>query len=266
MTALHARRPAARRSAMGLVAAMVCILALLPVDPARAADEVGEALEASLSSQRAARESQQRVNKFDDEAKVLRDKRRTAQWKALQQSAYAAQLEEQAAIEEKKRGELESQLARIASTGTDLAPLMARMVAELETFIEADLPFLREARRQRVADLKALLADPTRGGPEKFRRVLEAHRSEVEYGHSIGAEDREVDCAGARGKATLVRVGRIGLYCLTPDGTGGYWDARHKRFETLDDDGVAELRRAVVVARGDGPPELLVLPVRAGRE
>jgi hypothetical protein len=236
---------------------------LLAAAPVSAADEIGEALEGSLAAQRAARESQQRVNKLDDETKALRDKRRAAEWRALQLSAYAAQLEQEAANEEKKRGDIEAQLTRIASTGTDLQPLLKRMVAELDAFVQQDLPFLHEPRRQRVQDLYALIEDPQRGGTDKFRRVMEAYRTEVEYGHSLGAEDVEVECAGARGPATLVRVGRIGLYCLTADGErGGYWDLERKRFKELDDDGLEDLRKARVVAKGEGPPELLVLPVR----
>ena len=239
------------------------LLAALPVT---AADEIGEALEASLQAQRAARESQARVNKLDDEARALREKRRTAQWKALQLSAYAAQLEQEAAAEEKKRGELEAQLTRIASTGTDLLPLMRRMVDELDAFVARDLPFLLQPRRQRVADLRALLDDPQRGNADKFRRVMEAYRTEVDYGHSLGAEDAEAaDCGGAQGAAALVRVGRVGFYCLSADGgKAGYWDAEARRWRALEDgDDVDEVRRALQVARGEGPPELLVLPVRA---
>lgn len=236
---------------------------LLAAAPAAWADEIGDALEASLAAQRAARESQQRVDKLDDEARALRDKRRVAEWRALQLSAYGAQLEEEAANEERKRGEIEAQLARTAATGTDLQPLLARMVAELDVFVQNDLPFLHEPRRQRVQDLRALIADPQRGGTDKFRRVMEAYRTEVEYGHSLGAEEAEVECGGPRGPATLVRVGRVGLYCLSADGArGGYWDAERKKFRELDDDGVEEVRKARVVARGEGPPELLVLPVR----
>lgn len=227
------------------------------------ADEIGDALDTSLGAQRAARESQARVDRLDEEAQALREKRRAAEWRAMQLSAYAEQLEQQAVVEERKRAELEAELARITSTGTDLLPLMRRMVAELETFVANDLPFLQQARRQRVADLEALLEDPQRSDADKFRRVLEAYRTEVDYGHSLGAEDVELDCAGARGKATLVRVGRIGLYCLAAGGTAAYWDAAAARWQALDEDGVEAVRRALAVARAEAPPELLVLPIRA---
>lgn len=230
---------------------------------AGAADEISEALDASIAAQRASKESQARVDKLDDEARALQEKRKAAQWKSMQLSAYADQLEKEAATEEQKRGELRAQLARIASTGTDLLPLMRRMVAELDTLVAGDLPFLQQARRQRINDLKALLDDPQKGNADKFRRVMEAYRTEVDYGQSLGAEDVEMECGGTRGKATLIRVGRVGLYCLTEDGKqGGYWDAQKNTWQVLDDD-LDELKKALVVARGTGAPELLVLPVRA---
>jgi hypothetical protein len=230
------------------------IALLLVAVPAPAADEVGEALEASVAAQRAAKESQGRVDKLADEARALREKRRATEWRALQLSGYAARLEADAVAEENKRKGLEAQLKGIASTGTDLLPLMRRMVAELAAFVDKDLPFLHDARRARVQALTALLDDEKRGNAEKYRRVLEAYRTEVDYGHSLGAEDGQAECDGPRGPVTLVRVGRIGLYCLTADGKhGAAWDAAE----------LESLRHAKAMARAEEPPQLLQLPVRA---
>jgi len=242
---------------------VAALAALLVAFAAGAADEVGDAMEASLGAQRAARESQARVDKLAEETRVLRDKRRATEWRALQLSGYAAKLESEAVAEEKKRKDLEDQIQRIASTGTDLMPLMQRMVAELAAFVDKDLPFLHEARRSRVRELTALLEDPKRGNAEKFRRVLEAYRTEVDYGHSLGAEDAEAECDAPRGPVTLVRVGRIGLYCLAQDGKrGAVWDGQ--AWKPLEDsDQLDSLRHAKAVARAEEPPQLLQLPVRA---
>ena len=238
---------------------MVLLLAL-PVQGR--ADEVGEALDASLTAQRAARESQQRVNKLHQETRALHEKRRGAEWQVLQLAAYAEQLEQEALVQERKRVEVEAELERVASTGTDLLPLTQRMLAELEALIARDQPFLQEVRQKRVAEMKVLLDDPQRSIAEKFRRVLEAWRSEVEYGYSLGAEDAATDCEGKPGASTLVRIGRIGLYCLAADGKqAARWDAVHRRWTGLDDDEAEQVARAVAMARGKAPPELLVLPV-----
>jgi len=206
------------------------LLALLVAGSAFA-DEVGDALDASLAAQRAARESQQRIDKLDAETRALRDKRRAAEWHALQLAAYAEQLEQEAVAAEQQRAGLEAELARVAATGTDLLPLTQRMLAELEAHVAGDLPFLQEIRRRRIDEAKALLGDPQRGQAEKFRRVLEAWRSEVEYGYTMGAEDATTGCDGRPGAATLVRVGRVGLYCLAADArAGARWDSAAKRW------------------------------------
>lgn len=239
------------------------IFLLLAAPSLVAADEIGDAFEASIGAQRAAKESQARVDKLDEEARALREKRRATEWRAMQLSSYAARLEQDAATEEGKRKDLEEQLKRIASTGTDLLPLMRRMVAELDTFVAGDLPFLKDARQARVADLKKLLDDPARGNAEKFRRVLEAYRTEVDYGHSLGAEDAQAECVGPNEAVTLVRIGRVGLYCLSADGKrGGGWDG--KGFKPLEESSQLEnLRHARAIARAEEPPQLLELPVRA---
>lgn len=243
----------------------VCVpfLMLLLAGTALAADEVGEALDASLAAQRAARESQQRVDRLDAETRALREKRRASEWHALQLAAYAEQLEQEALVQEQRRAELAAELARVANTGTDLLPLAQRMLAELEAHVERDLPFLAARRRQRIADATALLADPQRGQAEKFRRVLEAWRSEFEYGYTLGAEDATEDCAGNAGAATRVRIGRVGLYCLDPGGTrAARWDAPAQRWLPLaDDDDVEQVARAAAMAREKEPAGLLVLPV-----
>jgi hypothetical protein len=156
----------------------------------------------------------------------------------------------------------------VAATGTDLLPLAQRMLVELETHLAGDLPFLAAIRRQRVEEARKLLADPQRSQAEKFRRVLEAWRSEFEYGYTVGAEDLATDCTGAPGQSTGVRVGRVGFYCLGADNrSAARWDAAAKRWVALeDDDEVEEVARAAAMAREKAPAGVLVLPVERGRK
>lgn len=241
--------------------AALLVVALALAGVARA-DEIGDALEASQAAQRAAAASQQRIDALDDEARRLREQQRKLQWEALQRAAYAEQLERDAKAEEDKRGALEAELARVARTGTDLGPLMARMVAELKAFVAADLPFLQELRRQRVAELEALLQDPAKRAPDKFRRILEAYRTEVDYGVSIGAEDLPLDCGGGAGPVSLLRIGRVALYCVKGDGAAFAWAGG--RWQPVDADTKLEIDKGLAMARGQAPAQLMVLPVRAG--
>ena len=238
-------------------AALAALMAAVPA----AADEIGEALDASLAAQRAARESQTRIDKLAAETRALHEKRRAAEWRALQVAAYAEQLEQEAVVEEQRRGQIEAELKRVAATGAELLPLTRRMLEALEAQVAADPPFLQDVRRKRIAEVAAMLDDPQRSAAEKFRRVLEAWRSEAEYGNSVGAEDVATDCTGAPGAATLLRVGRVGLYCVAANRQAARWDAATKAWAPLGGDDAKEIARAVEMARGKQPGGLLVLPV-----
>ena len=241
--------------------AFVGALVALALAAPASADEIGDALDASLAAQRAARESQQRIDKLAAETRALHDQRRAAEWQALQLAAYAEQLEQEAAVEEQRRAGIQAELTRVTALGGELLPLTRRMLAELEAQLARDPPFLQDVRRKRIADIAAMLDNPQHSAAEKFRRVLEAWRSEAEYGHALGAEDAALDCAGAAGAATLVRIGRVGLYCV--DGRqAARWDRAGKAWVALDDtDAAEEIARAAAMARGKAQPGLLVLPV-----
>jgi hypothetical protein len=136
------------------------------------------------------------------------------------------------------------------------------MLAALAAQVARDPPFLLDVRRTRISAITALLDDPAHSAAEKFRRVLEAWRSEAEYGNTLGAEDAATDCAGAPGASTHVRIGRVGFYCVGADGRqAARWDAATRAWAPLDEDDAVEIARAAAMARGRMPPELLVLPV-----
>jgi hypothetical protein len=253
-------------SARDLVRLAALALCLAAPAAAAAADEISEALDASLAAQQAARESQQRVDRLDAEARALRDQRRAAEWRATQLADYATRLGQDALAQAQRRADLQAELARVAATGAGLLPLAQRMLAALEAHLERDLPFLADLRRRRLEEARAALADPRRGHAEGCRRVLEAWRREVEYGYTLGAEDAPTDCAGAAGASTRVHVGRVGWYCLEPDGArAARWDTAARSWQPLADGAAVEaVARAVALARGQAPATVLVLPVERG--
>jgi hypothetical protein len=244
----------------------LCALLLLLFPAALRADEIGDALNASQQSLKAARESQQRINRLDDEARALREKRQSLEWRLQQSAAYALQLEQAAADQERVRAELDLQRSRMGDTGSELLPLMRRMLDELEAFIGADLPFRQAQRQERLAELKTLLDSSGRSPAEKYRRVLEAYRSEVDYGNSLGVEEAGILIDGVTHPASLVRIGRVGLYALTDEGgRPAHWNHERHRWEWLDRRLADNVETALAVARGQIPPELLSLPVRVPR-
>lgn len=225
-----------------------------------AADPVGQAVDAAIDGTRADKASQQRVNQVDDQTRELLERYRSALWQSQQLNVYAKQLEELTAAQDGEKESLQRQLAEIERTERELLPLMLRMVDTLEKFIGEDLPFLPTERKERVDNLKRLMADPEAGVAEKFRRILEAYQIEADYGRSLGAERTEID----NRVVDVLRIGRTQLYYLGMDGKeAGYWDAEAGKWLELDRRYVAGLRQGLKIARETTAADLLVLPMPA---
>jgi len=137
--------------------------------------------------------------------------------------------------------------------------LMERMIEGLSAFIELDVPFLMEERRQRVQTLREMLARSDVTVAEKTRRVFEAYQVETDYGRTVEAYRAKLDRDGASTDAEFLRVGRINLlYRTLGSDEIGYWDSVNRRWETLPQ---ASWRRLIdkglEVARQEVAPELL---------
>lgn len=221
-------------------------------------DKINQAIDATVQSNRAAVASQNRINGVDDSTRSMLERYRAATWQAQQLTVYAKQLEQLLGAQETEKTSLAQQLVEIDRTERELTPLMLRMLDSLDKFVTLDLPFLKQERRERVDNLKRLMADPEAPVAERYRRLLEAYQIEIDYGRSLGVEralveDREVD---------VLRVGRIGLFFLSLDGeSAGRWDAAGKKWEELDDDYRASLKKGLRIAREISAPDTLVLPM-----
>ena len=225
---------------------------------AAAADPVGEAIDATVQTNRDAKASQQKINQLDDQTRAALEKYRSALVQAQQLTAYATQMEKLAAAQDAERARLEKQVGEIDGTARELLPLLARMVESLDKFVSLDLPFLKQERNERVAALQKLMDDPDTVLAEKYRRVLEAYQIEAEYGRTLGAERGQV---GDR-QADLLRVGRAGLFYLTLDGDeAGRWDAKAGKWETMAGKYRKEIRRGLKIARETAAPDFINLPM-----
>jgi hypothetical protein len=143
---------------------------------------------------------------------------------------------------------------------------MEKMIDTLGRFVELDVPFLLEERRSRVATLKQLLGRADVSTSEKYRRILEAYQIEMEYGRTLDAY------TGKRGEGDnartvqFIRMGRIALLYQTLDGDEtGYWDAEKKAWVT-DAAYARDVKHALSVAKKEGAPDLVMVPVPAPME
>lgn len=239
--------------------ALLACCALLAAHAAQAqSDPVERAIGTVEQTQRVAAQSQQRVDKLDDQTRDMLERYRAALWQAQQLKVYSAQIEELAKAQENDRESLQRQISEMERVERELLPLMLRMIDSLDSFVDLDLPFLHEERRGRIADLRRMMADPEVGTAEKFRRILEAYRIEVDYGNTLGAERVEIE-----GRLMdQLHVGRTALLALALDADAALrWDGSSASWQPLDSRYVPALRDGLRIARETAAASLLVLPM-----
>jgi hypothetical protein len=179
---------------------------------------------------------------------------------------YTKQLEDQVRSQEAEIASIQRQLVEIDTTNRQVQPLMQQMVDTLERFVQLDVPFLLEERTARVNNLKSVMGRADVTISEKYRLILEAYQSELEYGRTLETYRGHLGTGADARTVEFARLGRVSLMYRTLDGEeAGYWDAGKKDW-VRDASYRDAVEAAIGVALGDGPPELLTVPVPAPQE
>jgi len=143
---------------------------------------------------------------------------------------------------------------------------MLKMTDTLSTLIDADVPFLKDERRERYENLAELIDQANVSAGEKFRRIMEAYQIEMDFGNTIEAYrgDLVVSDSAEPRSVDFLRIGRVGLYYQTLDGKeSGRWNPETRSWEELSSSHRVAVRDGIRIARKQMPPELLTLPVSA---
>lgn len=223
-------------------------------------DALSKSLDTVQRTQQASVASQQRVDQLDDQTRALLERYRSATWQTQQLNVYAQHLDELLSQQTGQLASLQQQMSDLDRAGEDLMPLMLRMTDSLDRFVALDLPFLQDERRERLSNLKRALGDPQVNAGERFRRILEAYQVEIDYGRTLGVE--RIDVAG--NMIDVLRVGRVALYGLAPDGGDPrIWNPASKAWDRLPHSAASSIREGLKMARELTAVNLLELPVPA---
>jgi hypothetical protein len=204
-------------------------------------------------------DSQKRVDTLAEEGRDLAEQYRSTLRESEGLKLYLQQLRAQLKSQEEEMAVIRQESQDLDRTNIEILPLMQRMLASLEQFVQLDTPFLKEERVARVAKLNEMMPRADVTVSEKYRRIVEAYQIEMEYGRTIEAyraalQDKEVD---------FLRVGRVGLFYQTPDGEEtGYWDGEKKDW-IADNDYAEGVKEGLKVARKQTSPNLLIVPMQA---
>ena len=249
------------------VAGLAAVLALSPA--AAPTTAWAQALEANkqevLTAQAEGNRAQDQINTLDDETAALE-----SEYKAVLQ-----QLDTLRVYNDQLRELITAQIAEIAITQRDIdrvttidrevVPLMLRMVEGLDQFVELDVPFLIEERRNRITNLHSLMQRADASPAEKFRRVLEAYQIENEYGRTIEGSRGVVNTADGRQiTVDFLRIGRVALiYKTLDDALIARWNQGRRQWDQIDSGYLTPVKQALSIAREQAAPDLLLLPIDA---
>ncbi len=191
---------------------------------------------------------------------VAEYRRRTAELRRRRRER--DRLREGVAVLEKRLAALDRQEREARRLRSALADTLDALLADLERAVDADLPFLPDERRARLADLAALLADPAAPAAERLRRLLEALQVEAAYGASPEVSLQRISLDGRERQVQVLRLGRVALLWLTPDGSRcGRYDPAAGGWTELPDRWRRPIAEAVEMAARRRPLDLVTLPL-----
>jgi hypothetical protein len=183
---------------------------------------------------------------------------------------YVKQLNKQLEDQNSEKNDIEKSIRKVTLIERQITPLMLRMIDALDRFVEADVPFQKEERRDRVANLKDLMVRSDVTVAEKYRNVMDAYQKEMDYGRTIKTYRSTINVAGSSADTSgerevdFLRVGRISLMFLSLDGKSlGIWDQKATEWKPLDADYKGKLNTALRIAREQAAPSLIKIPVAA---
>ncbi|WP_353252190.1 DUF3450 domain-containing protein [Salinisphaera sp. PC39] len=245
-------------------ASLCCLLILGAAGPASAADATGQALGTAEQTNRQDAASQNRIDELSEETREMLEAYRTAITRKQQLEVYNRELARIVEEQVRRKERLSSRVDEVARLGEEIEPLMLRMIDGLQRFVESDLPFRLEARKQRIQDLRGAVSDPGTNAAEQFRRVLEAYQKEAEYGRTMGTYRGELTFDGEPRLVEFLRVGRVMLFYISPDDANvGYWDSQAEAWKPLPARYRRPVREGIRVARDQAAPQLVEIAVPA---
>lgn len=248
------------------------ILTIMPIvlatgGPVAAQDSerlLNSTLTAQAQTDTRAQQSQQTVSQLASQANDYFGDYRVVTQQLDQIKVYNSNLEQLIRDQDREKRSLREQLENFGDMEQGIVPLMYELVASLKTFVQLDMPFLQNERRDRVDRLEANLERSDLTVSEKYRQIMEAYQIETSYGRNIETYPGTLPINGEDRKVDLLRIGRVVLAYQTPDQSEtGYWDKVSKSWV----DAGGEFRRAVTdgirVAKKQAAPTLLELPLPA---
>lgn len=185
----------------------------------------------------------------------------------LEEKLLAARLRKLEGYREQRLREiarLEKGLEDMAEIGIRLEPFLDELVIRLDDFRGRDLPFAQTERRRRLADLKEALSSYEVSLAEKLRRCFEVLGIEAGFGRGFEVGEESLELDGVETTVRVLRLGRVGLYYLSLDGSrAGWYESAAQTWQPLSAGNSEAVKQALRMALKQRAFDLVRLPVAA---
>jgi TolA-binding protein len=231
------------------------------------ANTVDKALEDGAKRVNKAQQSQQRIDAVDDQIRSAEREYRGLVKEIDGLNVYIQQLDKQLNSQQQELDEIESSIRQVNLVQRQITPLMLKMIGAIERFVDADVPFLTDERRERVEGLKSLMGRSDVTMAEQYRKVLEAYQAEVDYGRTIESYRGTLELNNEAREVDFLRVGRVALIYQSLDGKElGVWNNNLREWQDLDASYKSRVMAGIRIAREQAAPDLIKVPVAAPQE
>ena len=229
------------------------------------ADTLQATMQTQAQIDQAAQRSQNTVDRIADQTQTLLGDYLLTSQQVDRLRVYNTQIEKLIFDQEDLKRSIEQQLEDVEVVEKEILPLMIRMVDSLGQFVELDMPFNLDERRNRVAELRDMMDSSNVTVSEKYRRIMESYMIETDFGKSIEASRGKLPIGGGDPRdVDFLRVGRILLAYQTLDRSEtGYWNKASASWDVLDDSYRRPITNGIRIARKQAAPDLLELPIPA---
>ena len=162
--------------------------------------------------------------------------------------------------------DINRQLQEFALIERGIVPLMLESIETLDRFIDLDVPFLLEERKDRVNRLRVIMNESDITVSEKFRQIMDAYQIETSFGSDIEAYTGFLEIDGENRQVDFLRIGRTSLTYQTPDqNQTGFWNKQTQEWEDLPRKYTDHVKEGLRIAKKQITPDLIQLPVEAPR-
>ncbi len=237
---------------------LVLIISVCVILPS-SAQQLNAAVQTVTETNNSSASSQQTVDRLNDQTEELLVQYRTVISEIESLRVYNQQLENFVNDQQLQIQSIRADMEDLESTNRGVVPLIIEMVDMLRQMIAADIPFLKEEREDRVASLEEDLEKSNVTTSEKYRKVTEAYKIELDYGSSVSTYEAELSPGK---KVRFLQIGRTALLYQTFDEkTSGWWNPNSKQFEELPERYNSAIKKGIRIAAKQAAPDLVGLPI-----